>query len=110
MLTNVIMLAWYAHAYKHDGQSGIAAFVCGLIVAPMCAVAAFAFCVYRPVIVPKLLIEFIALLAAAMFALVAIGAVSSDDNVAFFIALIGSMAVWEGVRFVLLRYGGRAKS
>jgi len=36
--------------------------------------------------------------------------VSADENVAFFIALIGSIAVWETVRFLMLRYSSKAKS
>ena len=41
LLTNVILLAWYAHAYPHDGQDGLAAFAWGLYVAPPCGIAAF---------------------------------------------------------------------
>jgi len=47
VLTNVIMILWYDHAYPHDGQSGIAAFVCGLMVAPVCAIIAFIACLLR---------------------------------------------------------------
>jgi hypothetical protein len=38
-----------------------------------------------------------------VFALVAAPAVSPDANVAFFIAVIGGIAVWEAVRFLLSR-------
>jgi hypothetical protein len=51
----------------------------------------------------RLTIEVIAVLFAVAFALVALRTVSADENVAFWIALIGSMAIWEGVRFALLR-------
>jgi hypothetical protein len=40
LMTFVIALAWYAHAYPHDGQDGLGAFVMGLYVAPPCGVAA----------------------------------------------------------------------
>jgi len=53
--------------------------------------------------VPRLLVELVALCAAAVFALVAAPAVSPDANVAFFIAVIGGIAVWEAVRFLLSR-------
>lgn len=51
----------------------------------------------------RLLIELVALMVAGAFGLVALRLASADDDVAFWIALIGSMALWEGTRFVLLR-------
>jgi hypothetical protein len=50
-----------------------------------------------------LLIELVALCVAAMFALVVAPMVSKDANVAFFVAIVGGLALWEGVRFLLLR-------
>jgi hypothetical protein len=47
VLTNVAMIAWYAQTDPHDGQAGIAAFVWGLIVAPLCAIVTFIFCLRR---------------------------------------------------------------
>lgn len=35
-LTNVIMIAWYAHTNPHDGQAGLAAMMWAFIVAPVC--------------------------------------------------------------------------
>ena len=57
----------------------------------------------------KLVIELAAVLVAAGFALAILRTVSPDDNVAFFIALIGSMAIWEGARFGLVRIVPGAK-
>jgi hypothetical protein len=47
ILTNVIMIAWYDHIYPHDGQSGLAAFAWGLLVAPLIALAAFVLMMLR---------------------------------------------------------------
>lgn len=47
LLINLIMIAWYAQTDPHDGQAGIAAFVWGLVVAPVCAILAFIYCVRR---------------------------------------------------------------
>jgi hypothetical protein len=55
-----------------------------------------------------LLLELAAVLAAAAFALLALGLVSADENVAFFVALIGSIAVWEAARFLMLRSARKA--
>ena len=57
----------------------------------------------------RLVIEVISLCAAAAFGLAAIRMVSPDENVAFFIALIGSLAVWEAVRFALIRLTPKTK-
>jgi len=52
--------------------------------------------------------EIIALVfAGAFLAAVLITPASSDEDVTFFIALIGAPAVWEGVRFFLLRWVSR---
>ena len=46
--------------------------------------------------------EVFAFSLAALFAAVVMTAVpSGDDNTNFFIALIGSLAIWEGARYVL---------
>lgn len=58
----------------------------------------------------RLIVEFVAICVAAVFALVAAPMISRDANVAFFVALIGGMAVWECVRLVMLRYSNRAGS
>jgi hypothetical protein len=46
-VVTVAVTAWYSHAYPHDGQGGLAAFVIGLYVAPAFAVAAFLFVFLR---------------------------------------------------------------
>ena len=53
--------------------------------------------------------ELTALVLAALFAMLAISVpVSSDENVSFFVALIGALAIWEAARyFWKLRLAGR---
>ena len=58
----------------------------------------------------RVIIEVVALCAAVAFALEAIRTVSASETVAFFIALIGSMAIWEGIRFVLNRLVPRPRT
>jgi hypothetical protein len=60
--------------------------------------------------VSRFVVELIALCAAVVFCIVARRTVSNDADVAFFIAIIGAIAVWEAVRFVLLRRGERLNS
>lgn len=55
-------------------------------------------------------IELIAVCAAAAFALMAIRMATPDENIAFFIALVGSIAVGEGVRFLMFRYSQKQES
>jgi hypothetical protein len=50
-----------------------------------------------------MLIELMAISAAALFALVLAPMVSKDATVAFSVAVFGGITVWEGVRFLLLR-------
>jgi hypothetical protein len=55
--------------------------------------------------IKRLVIEIAAVaLAGAFIAVVLITPASPDENTTFFIALIGALAVWEGVRFALLRW------